>query len=302
MIEDQFSGKKIKDYDFKHPDKFSKDQLRHIQMIYETFTRSLGAILSTQLRSVVQARVVSVDQITYGEFIQKIPNPATLVVIDLEPLKGEGLLVIDQNLSFAIIERLLGGKGGVSNLTRELSDIELTLIEGVIGKILNSLKEAWISVAEMRPKIINIECNPQFVQIIPPGDMIILTIMDVGIKEVEGKLSICMPAVSIESMASKLSSQYRYGMAGEKGTTKESIDKVEKNLKRVKVPLIVELGTVSITLNDIMQLQVGDVVKLQMGVNEDLNLKIKEEVRFKCRPGLIGSKLGAQITKVIDKE
>lgn len=295
-------GKKIKEYDFKHPDKFSKDQLRTIQLIYESFARLASATLSAQLRTMVHVRVLSVDQITYGEFMQSVPNPSTLAIIDLDPLKGEGLVAIDQNVSFGIIERLLGGKGREINLTRELSDIERALIEGIIERILNSFKEAWMSTIEIRPRISNIECNPQFTQIIPPGDMVILTIMDIGIGEMEGKLSFGLPGVSIEPFAVKLSSQHRYATSpGEASLDEKNIQKVKKGLKKVTIPVIAELGAVNISLNDVMQLQIGDVVKLQMGINDDLILRVGGKAKYACRPGVVGSKVGVQITKVIDE-
>lgn len=295
-------GKKIKEYDFKHPDKFSKDQLRTIQLIYESFARLASATLSAQLRAMVHTRVISVDQITYGEFMQSVPNPSTLVIIDLDPLKGEGLVVVDQNVSFGIIERLLGGKGGETNLTRELSDIELTLMEGIMERVLNNFKESWMPTIEIRPRISNIECNPQFTQIIPPGDMVVLTIMDMGIGEMEGKIRFCLPGVSVEPFAAKLSSQHRYATSsGGIDLDEKSMQKVKKELKKVTVPVIVELGVVNISLSDVMQLQIGDVVKLQMGINDDLILRVGGKAKYTCRPGVVGSKIGVQITKVIDE-
>ncbi|MDI6785951.1 MAG: flagellar motor switch protein FliM [bacterium] len=295
-------GKKIKEYDFKHPDKFSKDQLRTIQLVHESFARLVSATLSTQLRAMVHTKVVSVNQITYGEFMQSVPNPSTLAIIDLDPLKGEGLVVMNQNVSFGIIERLLGGKGGETNLTRELSDIELTLIERIIDRILNNFKEAWASTIEIRPRISNIECNPQFTQVIPPGDMVILTVMDIGIGEIEGKLSFCLPGVSIEPFATKLSSQHKYiASSGRKELDEKSVRKVKKELSKITVPVIAELGVVNISLNDVMQLQIGDVVKLQMGINNDLILKVGGKAKYACRPGVVGSKLGVQITKVLNE-
>jgi flagellar motor switch protein FliM len=132
--------------------------------------------------------------------------------------------------------------------------------------------------------------------------MVVLTVMDIGIGELEGKLSFCMPVVSIEPFAVKLSSQHRYTTSGGGRTLDEkSVNLVKKNLNRVTIPVVAELGVVNITLNDVMQLQVGDVVKLQMGINEDLILKVGGKPKYKCRPGVVGSKLGVQITKVIDE-
>jgi len=166
--------RKIKIYDFKRPDKFSKDQIRTISMIHETFARLTTTSLSAQLRSMVHVHVVSVDQLTYEEFIRSIPNPTTLAVVDMEPLKGSAVLEIDPSITFAIIEKLFGGKAeGNQKISRELTEIEAAVIEGVIVRILGNLRESWANVIDLRPRLGRIEVNPQFAQVVPPSDMVV---------------------------------------------------------------------------------------------------------------------------------
>ncbi|HPK62718.1 MAG TPA: flagellar motor switch protein FliM, partial [Spirochaetota bacterium] len=178
--------RKVKIYDFKRPDKFSKDQIRTISMIHETFARLTTTGLSAQLRALAHVHVASVDQLTYEEFIRSIPNPTTLAVIDMEPLKGNAVLEIDPSITFAIIEKLFGGKSDSGpKISRELTEIESAVIEGVIVRILGNLREAWSNVIDLRPRLGRIEVNPQFAQIVPPSDMVVLVTLETKIGEVE---------------------------------------------------------------------------------------------------------------------
>lgn len=166
--------KKVKIYDFKRPDKFSKDQIRTLQMMHETFARLATTGLSAQLRALVSVHVASVDQLTYEEFIRSIPNPTTLAVINMDPLRGSAILEIDPSISFTIIDRLFGGKGEQAKISRELSEIEMSVMEGIIVRILGNMRESWSTVIDLRPRLGNIETNPQFAQVVPPNDMVVL--------------------------------------------------------------------------------------------------------------------------------
>ncbi len=147
----QVDQRKIKIYDFKRPDKFSKDQIRTVSIMHETFARQTTTALSSQLRSLAHVHVASVDQLTYEEFIRSIPNPTTIAVINMDPLKGSAILEIDPAVTFSIIDRLFGGQGEGAKFTRELTDIEASVIEGIIVRILGNLREAWATVIDLRP-------------------------------------------------------------------------------------------------------------------------------------------------------
>ena len=127
MVRANRAKKRLKVYDFRRPDKFSKDQVRTLQMIHETFARLTTTSLAAQLRSLVRVHVVSVDQLTYEEFIRSIPSPTTLGVVNMDPLKGSAIIEIDPAITFSIIDRLFGGKGETLKTNRELTDIEMSV-------------------------------------------------------------------------------------------------------------------------------------------------------------------------------
>ncbi len=293
-------SRKIKIYDFKRPDKFSKDQIRTISMIHETFARLTTTGLSAQLRAMAHVHVASVDQLTYEEFIRSIPNPTTLAVIDMEPLKGNAVLEIDPSITFAIIDKLFGGKGeGSSKITRELTEIEQAVIEGVIVRILGNLREAWANVIDLRPRLGRIEVNPQFAQIVPPSDMVVLVTLETKIGEVEGMTNFCIPYITIEPVISKLSGQYWYSSV-RKGATTENLAIIKDRLKTVNVDVIVEIGKIDVKIKDVLALKMGDLVKLDnVKLTDNFIVKVGNQHKFECRPGLSGARMAVQVVKVI---
>jgi flagellar motor switch protein FliM len=290
--------RKIKIYDFKRPDKFSKDQIRTLQMMHETFARLTTTSLSAQLRTIVHVHVASVDQLTYEEFLRSIPNPTTLAVINMDPLKGSSIFEIDPSITFTIIDRLFGGPGEASKINRELTDIELSVIEGIIVRILGNLREAWSNVIDLRPRLGNIETNPQFAQIVPPSDMVVLITLETKVGDVEGMTNFCIPYLTIEPIITKLSAQYWYSSIRKGGTT-ENLAILKKRLDTVLVNIIAELGSLDVTVRDVLSLQKGDIIKLERNkVDDNMLLKIGTKSKFFARPGVVGSHMAVQI---IDK-
>jgi flagellar motor switch protein FliM len=292
--------RKVKIYDFRRPDKFSKDQIRTLQMMHETFARLTTTALSAQLRALVSVHVASVDQLTYEEFIRSIPNPTTLAVINMDPLKGSAVLEIDPSITFTIIDKLFGGLGESAKISRELTDIELSVMEGIIVRILGNLREAWSNVIDLRPRLGNIETNPQFAQIVPPNDMVVLITLETKVGEVEGMTNLCIPYITIEPVISKLSAQYWYSSI-RKGATDENMMIIQGRLEAVELPVVAEIGEVEVTMQEILDLRIGDVVKLpETKVNSDMVLRVGGRKKYKCRPGLIGSRVAVQIGEKIE--
>ncbi|HPI22771.1 MAG TPA: flagellar motor switch protein FliM, partial [Spirochaetota bacterium] len=211
-------------------------------------------------------------------------------------------LEIDPSITFTIIDKLFGGTGESSaKISRELTDIELSVMEGIIVRILGNLREAWSNVIDLRPRLGNIETNPQFAQIVPPNDMVVLITLETKVGEVEGMTNLCIPYITIEPVISKLSAQYWYSSI-RKGTTDENMSIIQERLEAVELPIVAEIGEVEIAMQDVLSLQVGDVVKLpQTKVNADMVVKIGGRRKFKCRPGLIGTRIAIQIGEEIEE-
>ena len=201
-------SRKIKIYDFKRPDMFSKEQIRTLSMLHDTFSSLTSTSLSVQLRSMVHVYVASVDQLTYEEFIRSIPTPTTLGIIDMDPLQGCAAMEIDPDISFSIIDRLLGGVGNGTKFQHELTDPETSIMEGIIVRLLGNFREVWTQVIDLRPRLGQIDTNTQFAQIVPPTDMGVLVTLETKIGKVEGMINIFYPYITLEPIMGKLSTQF----------------------------------------------------------------------------------------------
>jgi flagellar motor switch protein FliM len=291
--------RKIKRYDFKRPDKFSKEQIRTISMMHETFARLTTTSLSAQLRSMVHVHVASVDQLTYEEFIRSIPTPTTLAIINMDPLKGNAILEIDPAVTFSIIDRLFGGTGEGTKAQHELTDIETSVMEGIIVRILGNMREAWTQVIDLRPRLGQIDTNPQFAQIVPPTDMVVLVTLETKVGDVEGMINFCIPYLTIEPIIGKLSTQFWFSTV-HRGTTTENLNVLKEKLSNVDVNVVAEIGKINVPVREVLSLQVGDVVRLyNTRIGDPYSLNIVNKRKFLCRPGVIGKKMAVQVIKKI---
>ena len=227
---------KLKVYDFKRPDKFSKDQLRAIQMIHESFARQMTTVLSTLIRSIVSAEIASVEQLAYEEFVNYMVQPTVIGLIEMHPFEGSMLIEINPALVFTIIDRMLGGRGTFLGTVRELTDIEKTVIERVIMRILELLEDSWSTVVDVRFRFESMESNPFFVQICSPSDMVLVVIMKLRVSDVEGMVSLCFPYFLIEPIMDRLSSQQWFASTSHKGDDQVK-QWLNNSIMKVNMPL-----------------------------------------------------------------
>lgn len=290
--------KRLKVYDFRRPDKFSKDQIRTLQMMHETFARLTTTSLSAQLRTLVHVHVVSVDQLTYEEFTRSIPSPTTMGIVNMDPLKGNAVMELDPSITFAIIDRLFGGKGESLKTNRELTDIELSVIEGILVRVLGNLRESWANVIDLRPRLGNIETNPQFAQVVPPNSMVVLTTFDTKVGDVEGMMNFCIPYITIEPIISKLSAQYWYSSI-RKGVSTENLSLLKEQLGEVEVSVIAKLGETELKFAEIAAIREGDIIRLDETVQNNAELIIGSGPKFRGKPGVSGNRRAVQIREVL---
>jgi len=293
------SGKKSKLYDFKRQTKFSKEQIGTIQLIHETFARLIGTDLSTQLRAYAQATIMSVDQLTFQELIQSIYSPTFITRFNCEKLDGKALLDINLNIVFTILDRLLGGNGSPLGTLRQLTDVEKQIMHKVMTRILERLREAWINVIDLAPSIELIESNPQFAQIVPPGDMVLSIIIEVKIHDVTGTMNLCIPYNTVEPIAHKFNAASWFAAVRKEPLT-TNVEAITHQVREVMLPFVVELGTSTVTLQDILGLQPGDLMVLDSRVKQDLDIRVGNLIKFRGRPGILGKKMALAITQVIE--
>jgi flagellar motor switch protein FliM len=294
-------SKNIKAYDFRRPDKFSKDHIRALQMLHEAFARLVASSLSAYLRAAIQVHLVSVEQTLYDEYIQQLPNPTMINVISMEPLPGRVILEINLGIAFGLIDRLLGGAGKIMQKAREVTDIELALLQGLTANILTALKESWSNIVDISPKLEDTVFSPQVIQAAMPGDVAILLVFEIKLVGNSGTISVCLPFTVLEPVASKLSTQVWFSGARRNGPESAPTD-VKSQLARVSVPISVQLGHIDVTLQELLSLQVGNVVRLDTPIDGEIGILVGDSVKFLGRPGLSRGKLAVQVTREMLEE
>lgn len=290
--------KKIKTYDFKRPDKFSKDQIRTLYMIHENFGRLWNTYLSSTLRTLINVEVVSVEQFTYQEFVQSLANPSVISILAIPPLKGNVILEIDTGIAFAMIDRIFGGAGESSIKPRTLTEIEEAVVKRSLVKALENFRDAWLNVVAMSPRIERMEANPAFTQIVPPSDMVVIITMKVNVGEVEGFVNICMPYLVLEPVMNKLTTTFWVASSATKEQHPEQVKILERKVTHTRVPMIVKLGDISISIREFLNLNFGDVLQLDTMVEDELPVVIGSNPKFYCRPGTFGKRAAVQITRI----
>ena len=282
-------------YDFRRPDKFAKDQLRTLQMLHETFARLYAGSLSAYLRVPAQVDLVSVEQIPYDEYIRSLTN-SIISVISLPPLAGQMILEVEFNIVLSMIDRLLGGPGTMTKPTATLTDIEKALTESIIHRAMRDFHTAWEGIAQFNPKREFMETQSQFVQIVPPNDVVVSILFELKVGELRGAMSICIPYMLLKPITSKLSAQRWFATSVKKNTGKYAT-LLAKRLEQSRIPLSVRLGSAKMSVDEVLDLQVGDVVLLNRTQNEEVEILIGEQVKFRGRPGIKGKKLAVHINR-----
>lgn len=298
----QEDTRKIKTYDFKRPDKFSKDQIRTLYMLHESFTRLLNTYLSTHLRTLVSVDVASVEQLTYQEFVQSMANPSVISVLGVPPLKGNIIFEVGTDLAFAFIDRVFGGDGNTSMKARVLTEIEDAVMRRFINAAMVNFKEAWANVATINPFLETTESNPQFTQIVTPSEMVVIVTIQAKIGEIEGMMNICIPYLVLEPIMSKLTTTFWVASSISKDENSGHAEMIREKLSHTLVPFVVEVGEVQITIKEFLTLGFGDVLQLNTKVKEDLPCKVGSNAKFYCRPGTFGKRMAVQITRVVTTE
>lgn len=291
--------KEVKQYDFTRPDKFSKEQIRTLQMIHSTFARMLSTTLSTYLRCPFQADLISVDQVTYDEFLKSIPHTTVICTFSIEPLIGNAVIEINLDVAFSIIDRLMGGTGTLIKQARELTDIEQILIVRVVEHCLNSYAEAWSSLIQITPKLEGISSNTLFTQIALRSDMVMLVTLEARIGTTVGTISLCVPIVTLEPILAKLSVQ-EYFSRQKQEPNEEMLLRVKSALSKAELECVAVLGRAYLRIRDFMELQEGDLIVLDSRAGEDIQIWIDSRPRFYAQPGIAANRRGVRITKVVE--
>ncbi len=289
-------GRNVKLYDFRRPDKFSKEHIRAIQNIHETFARVTASSLSSYLRATTTVSLSSIEQVVYDEYVHQLSNPTLVNLIELQPLSGRIVVEMNMNLGLAMLDRMMGGPGQVTQRRNELTDIEMALLRSLGGTVSAGLKDGWAAVADLQPILVETVLNADLVQAALPGDIAALLLFEIHTMGMSGMLSICVPHPVIEPLMDRLNTQSWFSSGSRKGDSADDRSKIVDGLNHARLPITVELGSTTITVGELLDLREGDVIRLDRAAEGELPVRAGKRARFVGRPGTLGGNRAIQVT------
>lgn len=294
------SDQKIKVYDFKRALRFSKDQIRSLTRIHENYARLLTTMFSAQLRTYVDIAVASVEQLPYEEFIRSVPEMTVLNIFEAPPFEGRILIEANPNIAFSMLDRMLGGKGESVNKVDNLTEIETKILSQLFEKTLDAFQEAWESIVELEPVMVEFEVNPHFLQMVSPNETVVVVSLTITIGETSGMINICIPHVVLEPIIPKLSMQH-WMQSNQKESSEYEMQLLKKRLKNANLPIVAQLGTSEISIHEFLQLEVNDVIQLNQKINEPLTMTVGSVPKYLVQPGKVKKRLAMQIIETIEE-
>ncbi len=294
ISEDFKRGAKL--YNFRRPDKFSKEHLKALQDIHRDFVKHLATYMTGYLRMEVEIDVISVDQLTYEEYICSMPSHVQNCIFKLNPLSGEISMGMTPEVLSVILDRMLGGAGTTGDIGKELTQIEELLTIKFVEKIIKILEEAWATIIPMKSEFVTLVNGYHSMPITTAGEIVTLISFEVRLGQKNfGLMNICFPYPVLETVLPKLTPQYIYQHAA---VVANEIGKNEtlERIKNAELELSVILGSTNIEINDILELKVDDVIKLDQKLDEELVACVNNKKKFFVIPGVAQNKICVKIT------
>jgi flagellar motor switch protein FliM len=287
-------------YDFKHPARVNKDQLRTMENLHDNFARMLSGSLSKHMRAVVDVDTAFVDQTTYAEFVMSLSNPSCSYQFHLGPTGGQAIIDVAMPVAFALVDRMHGGKGSSRGVdARQLTQPEMGIMARLCKDMVRNLEETWRPVTEVEISDIELETNPEFMQITAASEIVILMAFEVNSTNASGLISLCYPFFTLESILPLLGVQtyIRHGRLNRD----ETVAANRRRLENVYLPIRGELAAGEVSLTEVQGVQVGDVIRAETQVHEPTVLYVGDEPKFLGLPFAgKGDRFTVKISEILD--
>jgi flagellar motor switch protein FliM len=294
----------VMNYDFRRPNRISKNQIRFLQNIHETFSEVFGYYLVSKLQTIVSVDLTAVDQLFYSEFILSVNSPGCLYIFDIDGTEGSGILEVSPNLALNLVERMLGGNAETQQKPRSITPIEQAVLRNLIEHLFSDISNAWDVVGGMKFKLNRMESEADFVQIAPSSEIVIVLSFDVHIGQNSYSMTLCYPTFSLEDKLNKLNVQTMASssIGSNKAKSANAADNIKKQMEKTFLPVSVELGQSTITVSDLLKLEVGDLLMSTRRINEDIEISISGQKKLTGKIGNVEGKKAVKVTGKIKNE
>lgn len=282
-------------YDFRRPSRFSKDHFRVLQTIHEMLARNLASSLASYLRLNVRVQMMTVEQSTFDEFVEQLPNPTVIYVLRMPPLEGPVMVELSMAPTLAAIDRLCGGPGTAGSPERGLTEIERSLLQPLGRHLLRATADAWNAVVPIKPTVEDVILNPRAVRAAGRNEIVALLALEFAVGDVTGTISVSLPYMALEPILGQLHTQV-WNVEQRRHEQADAEERVRGQVLEAPLDLSVELGQVELPASSVLSLREGDVIRLDTSPQGHLVLYVVDRPIFACRPGLSAGNLAVQIT------
>ena len=293
--ESAVEGLHLASYDFRRPERVSKEQLKGLQSLFEAFAREVSIVFPPFLRTVVRIDLISIDQLTYDEFILSVARPTALAIINMAPLEGSGVIELSPAMIFPMVDRVLGGKGEGLTELRELTEIENRIMTRIVMMILDSWRRSWAQVIEFDLNIVALESDPLIVQVVAGSEMVVLVGYEVHIGEVIAMMNMCVPLLVLNPVLDQISRQEHFMRHMTPDAAQKTREALMHTVGKTRVPFDAVLGHTVLSLQEVARLQVGDVIQLDTSPEEAITVEVGGIPRFLAQPGRRGEQSSVQL-------
>lgn len=286
----------VQPYDLTNQDRVIRGRMPTLDIIYERFIRLFRISLSNSLRKIASISIISTDLLKFGEFVNTLPIPSCMCIMRFESLRGPALLVFESKLAYALVDSYFGGTDRPYTKIegKEFTRIELSIMDKVMELALKDLEDAWAPVHKTDIQYVRTEVNPQFVGVVPPSDVIISTTFEVELENASGTIALVIPYSTIEPIKAKLNASYQ---TESDQKDQEWTEMLEEHMMNTKAEIVVNLGETSITVADLVNLNIGDIIPLTQDVDGELEMRVEGVGKYKCFFGVSRGNRAVQITR-----
>ncbi len=292
-------SKPVQLYDFKHPERINKEQLRTLRTLHDNFARILATYFSTSMRTLVDVHFNTIDQVTFNEYMLSLAVPNALYTLHLNKLDGKAIFEISPQFLLFMVDRLLGGVGETDTESREITLIEQNVVRRVIDNVVGLLNEAWTQVHSIGAVVENFETDPQFIQIARSTEALAIIFFEIRIRGATYMMNIGLPYYVLEPILAKLSAQSMMAVSGRK-VGGEKDDSISSRLKATLLPVNVKLAETTLKVQDFIDLKSDDLIQLEQRTSSELPIVVGGKIKFFGSPGKLGRKRAVKILRTIE--
>ncbi|MHB1313880.1 MAG: flagellar motor switch protein FliM [Christensenellales bacterium] len=293
---------RVRPYNFQTANKFPKEQIRMLNLIYDNYAKRLSTYLSGALRAFCEVEIVSIEEQIFSEFINSRSNPVLLGIFNMPPLAGSSLIELSSAIAYEIISRIFGGMGQIHDSGKQFTEIEISIITRILQQMLLMMNECWEKVADINAELDRIETSAQFTQIAANNEPIAIVTLNVKIGDVSDIINFCIPHVAIQPVAKKLASKMWYNDSHIQQSNQNKLLDMSERIAGTVLTLHAVFDTTYATVKDIVNLQVGDVIRVDHHIDKQINVNVEHIAKFTGFIGMQGQRIAVKVSEVLKEE